>query len=163
MSYHIMTHYGRVGGLVLAKIPERDSLLLITYTMYKLWEKASPLLAVPCLVTQTSSFVSVPRRSQRVFHSLSDLIKLKHWAFIMWSKVVFLVGSGAQDWLIVWEVEGLLSEPSFRVTSLFPHGCWNIWTLCEHVAICAYQILQTLKYCSSSTRHRCFRSFQSLV
>lgn len=36
MRYHIMTQYGRVGGLVLAKIPERDSLLLITYTVYKL-------------------------------------------------------------------------------------------------------------------------------
>lgn len=47
MSDYIMTQYRRVGGLVLAKIPERDSLLLITYRMYKLQEKASPLLVVP--------------------------------------------------------------------------------------------------------------------
>lgn len=54
----MMTLHTRGSGFILAKNPERDSLLLILHTWHRIPEKTIPLLVMPYLTVKIGCFTT---------------------------------------------------------------------------------------------------------
>lgn len=54
----MMTLCIRLSGFILAKVPERDSLLLIRHTLHRIPEKKIPFLVMPDLMVKTDCFTA---------------------------------------------------------------------------------------------------------